>query len=122
MTEVRTPGPMVRAADANAWRGWLERHHADRREVWLVISKKHASKPSPTLREAMNEALCFGWIDSVLRPIDDERYALRFTPRRKGSRWSKRNREWAEKLIEEGQMTEAGLERIREAQRSGRWA
>ena len=87
-----------------------------------MISKKHASTPSPTLREAMNEALCFGWIDSVLRPIDDEQYALRFTPRRKGSRWSKRNREWAETLIEQGQMTEAGLERIREAQRSGRWA
>ena len=111
----------LHAATAKEWRAWLERNHADRHEVWLQISKKGATTPSVTLREATEEALCFGWIDSVMHPIDEESYALRYTPRRKGSKWSRRMKEWAMQLIEEGRMTQAGLAKIQEAEQNGRW-
>ena len=71
--------------------------------------------------EATEEALCFGWIDSAMRPVDEERYRLRFTPRRAKSNWSEVNKERAERLIHEGRMAEAGLARIEEAKRDGRW-
>ena len=86
-----------------------------------MISKKHSPFPSVTLDEATEEALCFGWIDSSMHPIDEERYALRYSPRRKGSRWSERNKARVSKLIEQGRMTEAGLAEVAEAKRSGRW-
>jgi uncharacterized protein YdeI (YjbR/CyaY-like superfamily) len=105
----------------DAWRSWLEEHHASEDDVWMMIAKKHAGVPSITLPEAMKEALCFGWIDSAMQPIDGEWYALRFTPRRTSSNWSARNRGWALQLIEEGRMTGAGLAKIEEAKRTGRW-
>jgi uncharacterized protein YdeI (YjbR/CyaY-like superfamily) len=111
----------LRAATAQEWRAWLERNHADRDEVWLQISKKRATTQTVSLGEATEEALCFGWIDSVLHPIDEGSYALRYTPRRKGSRWSRRMKEWAMQLIEQGRMTPAGLAKIQEAESNGRW-
>jgi uncharacterized protein YdeI (YjbR/CyaY-like superfamily) len=102
-------------------RAWLEGNHASEDEVWLVISKKRSTTPSVTLAQATEEALCFGWIDSAMQPIDDERYALRYTPRRKGSNWSERNKARVATLIEEGRMTDAGLAAIDEAKRNGRW-
>jgi len=110
----------LRAA-VTGWRAWLEQNHADKNGVWVQISKKNASTPKITLEEATEEALCFGWIDSAMRPIDEERYALRFTPRRRGSRWSRPNKERAMRLIEQGRMTQAGLAKIREAEQNGRW-
>ena len=89
--------------------------------VWLVIRKKHAASPGVTLAEATEEALCFGWIDSSMKPIDGETYALRYTPRRRGSNWSERNKELVARLIEESRMTEAGLAKIDEAKQTGRW-
>ena len=74
------------------WRAWLEQNHATAADVWLMIYKKHAETPSVTLQEAMQEAICYGWIDSSMQPIDAERYALRFTPRRKTSRAAERPR------------------------------
>ena len=114
-------GEPLHFATAEKWRRWLERHHATDDDVWLLISKKHAETQSVTLHQAMQEAICFGWIDSSMQPIDGERYALRFTPRRKTSNWSERNKGWAVQLIEEGRMTEAGLAKIDEAKRNGRW-
>lgn len=111
----------IHFATARDWRAWLEEHHGTRDEAWLLISKKHAGTPSVTLTEATEEALCFGWIDSLLQPIDEERYALRYTPRRAGSNWSDRMKRWAIALIEDGRMTEAGLAKIEEAKRNGRW-
>lgn len=108
-------------ATAEKWRAWLERNHGTEEDVWLMISKKHSETRSVTLQEAMQEAICFGWIDSSLQPIDGERYALRFTPRRKTSNWSERNKGWAAMLIAEGRMTEAGLAKIEEAKQNGRW-
>lgn len=100
--------PSTLAADREAWRAWLKRHHASAREVWLVYYKKHTGKPSVTYRESLEEALCFGWVDGIRKRIDEERYAQRFTPRRKGSRWSPLNIRLAKKLIKEGRMTKPG--------------
>jgi uncharacterized protein YdeI (YjbR/CyaY-like superfamily) len=115
-----TGGPL-HFATPEKWRSWLERNHATKEDVWLMISKKHSETRSVTLWEAMQEAICFGWIDSSMQPIDGERYALRFTPRRKTSNWSERNKGWAAMLIAEGRMTDAVLAKIEEAKRNGRW-
>ena len=108
-------------ANARVWRRWLESHHDTDDGAWLLISKKGATRPGVGLTEATEEALCFGWIDSAMRPIDDERYALRYTPRRARSNWSEVNKARVERLIREGRMTEAGLARVEEARRDGRW-
>jgi uncharacterized protein YdeI (YjbR/CyaY-like superfamily) len=118
---VKLTGQPLPFRTSEEWRAWLEENHATAADVWLMIYKKHAETPSVTLQEAMREAICFGWIDSRMQPIDEGRYALRFTPRRKTSNWSDRNKGWAANLIEEGRMTEAGLAKIEEAKRNGRW-
>jgi uncharacterized protein YdeI (YjbR/CyaY-like superfamily) len=104
-----------------AWRAWLEEHHASEDEAWVVICKKHGTTPLVSLVEATEEALCFGWIDSSMQPIDTERYALRYTPRRKASNWSPANRARVDRLIAEGRMSDAGFAAIEEAKRNGRW-
>lgn len=104
-----------------AWRTWLEKNHAARDEVWLVFYKRHAGKPTLSYNDAVEEALCFGWIDGVKRSLDAERYTHRFSPRRPGSRWSALNRKRAERMIEAGHMTEAGLALVRDAKRTGKW-
>ena len=73
------------------WRGWLETHHASESEVWLIFHKKHTGKPSVTYDDAVDEALCYGWIDSLIKRIDDNRYARKFTPRKADSTWSTAN-------------------------------
>jgi uncharacterized protein YdeI (YjbR/CyaY-like superfamily) len=93
----------------HSWRRWLEREHARQVEIWLVLYKADSGKQRLSLSDAVEEALCFGWIDGLLKSLDSERYALRFTPRRKGSNWSPTNVRRAKKLIAEGKMTEAGL-------------
>ncbi|MCB1125633.1 MAG: YdeI/OmpD-associated family protein [Verrucomicrobiae bacterium] len=89
--------------------------------LWLVFLKKHTGKPSVRYEEAVQEAVCFGWIDGKIRRIDDERYAQRFTPRRKGSLWSALNRRRAERLMKEGLMMPAGLAEVELAKANGRW-
>jgi uncharacterized protein YdeI (YjbR/CyaY-like superfamily) len=118
---MKMTGEPFHFATAEEWRAWLEENHSSTEDVWLMIYKKHAETPSVTVQQAMQEAICFGWIDSSMQPIDEERYALRFTPRRKTSNWSERNKGWAAQLIEEGRMTEAGLAKIEEAKQNGRW-
>ena len=100
---------------------WLEEHHAAEAELWLKIFKKSSNEKTITWNEAVVEALCWGWIDSVKMPLDDKAYLQRFTPRRKGSGWSKRNREHVEKLFSEGRMQESGLAHVQAAQADGRW-
>jgi uncharacterized protein YdeI (YjbR/CyaY-like superfamily) len=95
--------------DREAWRKWLERHHADTDEIWLAYYKKATGKPTVGYAESVEEALCFGWIDGIRKRLDDERYAHRFSPRRAGSEWSKLNVERARRLIAAGRMTDAGL-------------
>jgi len=90
------------------WRAWLEQHHARPEGVWLISSKKATGKPRVAYEEAVEEALCFGWIDSIGRRIDDERHQVRFTPRRKGSVWSAVNIARVEALEAEGRMRDPG--------------
>lgn len=94
---------------AEEFRSWLERHHHSSHEVFVGYHKKGSGKPSMTWEESVDVALCFGWIDGVRRGIDEERYAIRFTPRRPGSTWSARNVGRARELIDRGLMTPAGL-------------
>jgi uncharacterized protein YdeI (YjbR/CyaY-like superfamily) len=91
------------------WREWLTQHHADRKEIWLIYYKKTSGKTGITFEESVEEALCFGWIDSANKGIDKDTYAGRFTPRRPKSPWSHSNRERVARLLREGRMTEAGL-------------
>ena len=104
--------PLLRVTTRAAWRAWLAAHHATAREVWLVFAKVHTGKPRVPYAVAVEEALCFGWIDSIVRRLDDETYAQKFTPRRAGSRWSEINKERARRLIAAGLMTEAGRAKI----------
>jgi uncharacterized protein YdeI (YjbR/CyaY-like superfamily) len=90
-------------------RAWLERHHADRDELWVGLYKKASGKPSVTWPEVVDEALCFGWIDGVRRSLGPDSYANRLTPRRARSNWSAINVKRVRELIEEGRMRPAGL-------------
>lgn len=92
-----------------AFRAWLERHHADHDELWVGFHRVSTGQPSLTWREAVDEALCFGWIDGIRKRIDDESYTIRFTPRKKSSIWSAVNMANVERLIAAGRMTPAGL-------------
>ena len=102
----------VYAANRSEWRAWLEQHHVTETEVWLVYYRKECGKPSATYLESLEEALCFGWIDSIIQKIDDEKYARKFNPRRRGSRWSELNRHLVARLVREGRMTAAGLAKV----------
>ena len=103
------------------WRSWLEKNHQTQNEVWLIHYKKSARKTNLNHVDAVEEAICFGWIDSKLKKIDEERFILRYSPRRKRSVWSKINKDTAEKLISLGQMMPAGLDKITQAKKSGYW-
>jgi uncharacterized protein YdeI (YjbR/CyaY-like superfamily) len=108
--------------DAAAWRAWLGEHHAEQDGVWLVLAKKGTVKPtSLTYDDALEEALCHGWIDGQVKRRDETTYEQRFTPRRKRSAWSKRNVGIAERLVAEGRMHETGLAEMRRAKSDGRW-
>jgi uncharacterized protein YdeI (YjbR/CyaY-like superfamily) len=91
------------------WRAWLASHHASETEVWLIYFKEHTAKPRISYDHAVEEALCFGWIDSIVKRIDDERYAQKFTPRRDRTKWSASNKQRMRTLIRAGRMTKAGL-------------
>jgi uncharacterized protein YdeI (YjbR/CyaY-like superfamily) len=104
------------------WRAWLAEHHDSSEGVWLVTYKKGTGKPGVTYDEAVEEALCFGWIDSRPSKLDDQRSRLLYTPRRPKSPWSTLNKTRIEQLIAEGLMTPAGLAKIEQAKRDGSWA
>jgi uncharacterized protein YdeI (YjbR/CyaY-like superfamily) len=108
-------------ANRDDWREWLEKNHDTEKEVWLIFYKTHTSKPTIPYEDAVEEALCFGWIDSIIKKIDDEKFARKFTPRKTKSKWSKLNKKRVEKMITEGKMSEAGLTQIEEAKKSGEW-
>lgn len=90
------------------FRKWLSKNHETKREIWLVQFKKATKKPSIHYTDAVEEAICFGWIDNFEKGMDSERYATRFAPRRPKSNWTNTNKERARKMIAEGRMTEAG--------------
>jgi len=114
--------PELIVHDAAAWRAWLTEHHADQPGVWLVLAKKGTEKPtSLTYDQALEEALCHGWIDGQARRRDEATYRQRFTPRRNRSAWSKRNTGIAERLESEGRMHPAGRAEVERAKADGRW-
>ena len=94
------------------WRAWLMKHYRSETEVWLIYYKKHTGQPRISYDQAVEEALCFGWIDSIVKRMDDEKFAQKFTPRRDCTTWSALNKRRLRKLIREGRMTEAGLAKI----------
>jgi uncharacterized protein YdeI (YjbR/CyaY-like superfamily) len=112
---------VVQPKSRAAWRAWLEKNHASSQGVWVVYAKKHTGIPSLTYSEAVEEALCFGWIDSLLHPIDDSLYKQIFTPRKEKSVWSALNKQRVERLIADGLMTAAGMKLIEVAKKTGRW-
>jgi len=114
--------PTTYAKDRGEWRKWLEKNHATSSGVWLIYYKKGSSKPSVAYDEAVEEALCFGWIDSRVNALDDERYMQVFSPRKPKSSWSKLNKQHVEQLIQNGLVTVAGLEKIEAAKRDGSWS
>ncbi len=102
-----THHPTTRAA----WRAWLAANYDRETEIWLVYNKRHTGGPRVEYDDAVEEALCFGWIDSIVRTIDADRYAQKFTPRRAKSKWSELNKRRFAKMVAEGKMTAAGLAR-----------
>jgi uncharacterized protein YdeI (YjbR/CyaY-like superfamily) len=103
------------------WRKWLQENHNNSSEAWVVIYKKNSEQQGLRYIEAVEEALCFGWIDSKMKKIDEDTFKQRFSPRRKKSIWSKSNKELALRLMKEQKMTKAGYEAIEEAKKSGSW-
>jgi uncharacterized protein YdeI (YjbR/CyaY-like superfamily) len=114
--------PELVVPDAKAWRRWLGRHHVDSEGVWLVLAKKGTTEPTRlTYDEALEEAICQGWIDGQVNRRDHATYRQRFTPRRPRSGWSKRNVEIAKRLMAEGRMRPAGTVAIERAKADRRW-
>jgi uncharacterized protein YdeI (YjbR/CyaY-like superfamily) len=109
------------AIDRTAWRNWLVENHQTSAGIWLIYYKVKSGKPSVRYSEVVKEALCFGWIDSKVKSLDTDRYMQSITPRKPKSVWSKLNKQYIEELIQQGLMTEAGLEKINAAKQDGSW-
>lgn len=109
------------ARDRATWRSWLARHHGSKREIWLVRNKKHVTEPCISYDEAVEEALCFGWIDGIVKRIDDRQHAIRLSPRKKNSVWSPSNKKRVARMVRAGRMTDAGSALVRAAKESGAW-
>jgi uncharacterized protein YdeI (YjbR/CyaY-like superfamily) len=114
--------PELLVPDAPAWRQWLEENHASSPGVWLIEHKKGGTVTALTYAQALDEALCFGWIDGQARSRDADSYFQRYTPRGARSMWSERNRTHVDRLRAEGRMREAGEQAVAAAQADGRWA
>lgn len=113
--------PDLRPTSRQSWRSWLRRNHATASGVWVVYSKRSTGRQPLSYDAAVEEALCWGWIDSLTRSIDDRSYRQLYTPRKPRSPWSALNKRRAAAMIKAGKMTEAGMARIREAKRLGTW-
>jgi uncharacterized protein YdeI (YjbR/CyaY-like superfamily) len=119
--QAKMPSKALKTFDARnceQWREWLARHHQSELEVWLVFHKRHTGRPSIAYDDAVDEALCFGWIDSLIKRLDDDRYARKFTPRKPDSRWSTANRKRYAQLKARGRLTPAGVTRAPTDRRS----
>lgn len=103
------------------WRKWLKENHKTTYAIWLIYYKKHTGKPRIPYDDAVEEALCFGWIDSIVKRIDDEKFMQRFTPRKNKSSWSESNKKRVAKMIKQKRMTKAGLDKINTAKANGQW-
>jgi uncharacterized protein YdeI (YjbR/CyaY-like superfamily) len=113
--------PQVQLDDRDSWRAWLERQHASSSGVWLVTWRRATGRPTLEYDAAVEEALCFGWVDGQAQTVDDERSALYFAPRKKGSPWAMSNKGRVERLMADGRMAPAGLAVIERAKADGSW-
>ena len=113
--------PVLSFATPGELEAWLSEHAEDSDGIWLKFAKKGSGIRSVVYPQALESALCHGWIDGQVKRLDEDHYLQRFTPRRARSKWSKRNRKMAERLIAEGRMRPAGLAEVERAQRDGRW-
>jgi uncharacterized protein YdeI (YjbR/CyaY-like superfamily) len=113
--------PILQCESQSAWAAWLAEHHPAADGVWLKFAKKDSGVQTVTYAEAVEEGLCFGWIDGQTKAHDDKFWLQRFTPRRKRSRWSRINRDKAERLIESNRMQPSGLVQVEAARADGRW-
>lgn len=121
MPEIIIPENSVHPLTRAEWRAWLATNHNSASDVWLISYKKAANKPAVTYDEAVEEALCFGWVDSKPGKLDDERSMLYFSPRKPSSGWSRPNKQRVERLLAAGMMTPAGLSVIEAAKQNGAW-
>ncbi|MFN3431092.1 MAG: YdeI/OmpD-associated family protein [Candidatus Sericytochromatia bacterium] len=113
--------PVMPFESAAAWRDWLDAHHTTSPGLWVRIYKKASRRPTVTYAEALDEALCYGWIDSTKAPLDEASFLQRFSPRKARSAWSQVNRGHVARLTEAGQMRPAGQKAVDEARADGRW-
>ncbi|SRR5579875_1424147 len=113
--------PIISFASQDAWEAWLEEHHATAPGLWLQLAKKGSGHPSVTYDEAVEVALCFGWIDGQKQSYNEEYFLQKFTPRRPRSVWSKVNTQRVQRLIEQGRMRPAGMKHVESAKQDGRW-
>jgi uncharacterized protein YdeI (YjbR/CyaY-like superfamily) len=120
-TSTARQAPVLAFASARAWEAWLAKHHSESTAVWLRISKKASSTKSVTYAEALDVALCYGWIDSQKKPLDDLAWLQKFGPRRARGGWSRINTTKAERLLAAGRMKPAGLAEVTAAKKDGRW-
>lgn len=117
-----TDPPVKSFASQETWERWLDRNHGHEEGVWLKVAKKSSGKRTVSVPEALEIALCYGWIDGQRKALDGDYFLQRFTPRRLRSRWSKINRDSATALIERGRMRPPGLAEVERAKADGRWA
>jgi uncharacterized protein YdeI (YjbR/CyaY-like superfamily) len=113
--------PILSFASITDWEAWLEIHHADTPGIWLKMARKETGIDSVSYAEALEIALCFGWIDSHKKKFDEQHWLQKFTPRRKGSAWSRVNQEKVANLSAQGRMREAGLREVERAKANGQW-
>lgn len=121
MAQMAEPSPPLTCGSRAEWEAWLDAHHTEASGVWLKIAKKGAHTLTVSYAEALESALCYGWIDGQKAALDEAFWLQRFTPRRAGSGWSKVNREKAEALTASGKMRPAGLRQVEQAKADGRW-
>lgn len=119
--KLKPPANSTHPKTRAAWRAWLKKHHTRAEGVWFISYKKATGKPRVEYEEAVEEALCFGWVDSKGVKLDDERSMLWFAPRKARSNWSKPNKDRVERLTAAGLMTAAGLAKVEAAKNNGRW-
>jgi len=111
----------VKVKNRAEWRAWLADNHDKESEIWLVYYKKETGIASVDYEASVEEALCYGWVDSIIKKIDDTKYTRKFTPRKNDSKWSPSNKKRVKKLLKEGLMTDYGLQKIEAAKGSGMW-
>ncbi len=121
MDKMSFPKNWLICDETKEWHDWLMANYLTQTEVWLQISKAHLKDVGIKIDDAVEEAICYGWIDGKMFSLDEDKYILRFTPRRQNSHWSRKNKKRAEALIAKGRMSEYGLEKVRAAQKNGNW-